>query len=127
MIVEKRNWNEYNTKLVNRGRPSTYLSEALKRQDNDLIEMNRGKVGSPYQYSFMLILGAFAIKCVDKKGYREATGTVSDYLLFYGITSCPAFTTVQWRIQQLRKKGIKLMIYRSIDEENEYIDVIMDS
>ncbi len=126
MIVKKRNWNEYNTKLVNRGRPSTYLSEALKRQSKDLIEMNKGKVGSPYQYSFMLILGVFAIKCVDKKGYREATGTVSDYLMFYGITSCPCFTTIQWRIQQLKKKGIKLMIYASIDEE-ETIDVIMDS
>ena len=67
MMVEKRDWNEYNTKLVNRGRPSTYLSEALKRQNKDLIDMNKGKVGSPYQYSFMLILGAFAIKCVDRK------------------------------------------------------------
>lgn len=67
MIVGKRDWNEYNTKLVNRGRPSTYLSEALKRQDKDLIEMNRDKVGSPFQYSFMLVLGAFAVKCVDKK------------------------------------------------------------
>ena len=127
MMVEKRDWNEYNTKLVNRGRPSTYLSEALKRQNKDLIDMNKGKVGSPYQYSFMLILGAFAIKCVDKKGYREATGTVSDYLLFCGITSCPSFTTVQWRIQQLKKKGIKLIIYASINDEEEYIDVIMDS
>ena len=126
-MVEKRNWNEYNTKLVNRGRPSTYLSEALKRQSKDLVEMNKGKIGSPYEYSFTLILGAFAIKSVDKKGYRQATGTVSDYLLFCGIASCPNFRTVQWRIQQLKKKGIKLMIYQSIDEEDEYIDVIMDS
>jgi len=127
MIVKKRNWNEYNTKLVNRGRPSTYLHEALKRHSKDLIEMNKNKVGSPYEYSFTLILGAFAIKSVDKKGYRQATGTVSDYLLFCGITSCPNFRTVQWRMQQLKRNGIKLMIYQSIDEEDEYIDVIMDS
>ena len=126
-MLEKRDWNKYNTKLVNRGRPSTYLSTALRKQDDDLIDMNRSKVGSPYQYSFMLILGAFAIKCVDKKGYRQATGTVSDYLLFYGIASCPTFTTVQWRIQQLKRNGIKLMIYKSIDEEEEHIDVIIDS
>ncbi len=127
MIVGKRDWNEYNTKLVNRGRPSTYLSEALKRQDKDLIEMNRDKVGSPFQYSFMLVLGAFAVKCVDKKGYREAAGTVFDYLLLYGVNSCPNFRTIQWRVQQLIKNGIKLMIYRSINDEEEGIDVIIDS
>jgi hypothetical protein len=126
-MVENRDWNEYNTKLVNRGRPSTYLSEALTRQDNDLAEINKGKVGSPYQYSFMLILGVFAIKSVDKKGYRQATGTVSDYLLFCGIDSCPNFRTAQWRIQQLKKEGIKMMIYKSIEGEEEFIDVIIDS
>jgi hypothetical protein len=126
-MVESRDWNAYNTKLVNRGRPSTYLSEALKKHDKDLIEINRGKVGSPYRYSFMLIFGAFAIKCVDKKGYREATGTVFDYLLFYGVTYCPNFRTVQWRIQQLEKEGIKLMVYQSIEREEQDIDVIVDS
>jgi hypothetical protein len=127
MTTKIRNWNDYNNKLVNRGRPSTYLSDALKRQDRDLEEMNKGKVGSPYQYSFILILGAFAIKSVDKKGYRQAAGTVADYLSFNGVSSCPNFRTIQWRIKQLKKEGIKLMIYSSIDEEGEYIDVILDS
>ncbi len=127
MMIGKRDWNAYNTKLVNRGRTSTYLSDALKKQGTDLIEMNRDKVGSPYQYSFLLIFGAFAIKSVDKKGYRQAAGTVADYLSFYRINSCPNFRTIQWRIQQLEKDGIKLMIYKSIDEEEEHIDVIMDS
>ena len=126
-MVERRDWNDYNTKLVNRGRPSTYLSEALKRQDKDLIDMNKNKVGSPYRYSFMVILAAFAIKSVDKKGYRQVAGTVSDYLTLNGIRDSPDFRTIQWRIQQLNKEGIKLMIYKSIDDENEYVDVIMDS
>lgn len=126
-MVEPRNWNEYNGELVNRGRPSTYLSDALKKQDEDLIEINKDKVGSPYQYSFILIFGAFAIKSIDKKGYRQAAGTVADYLSFYGINACPNFRTIQWRIQQLKKEGIKLMIYKSIDREEEYIDVIIDS
>lgn len=126
-MVEKRNWNEYNTKLVNRGRASTYLSGAVKRHDEDLLPMNRGKVGHPYEYSFVLIFAAFAIKSVDKKGYRQAAGTVSDYLTLNGIDESPDFRTIQWRIQQLKRERIKLMIYKSIDDENEYIDVIMDS
>lgn len=126
-MTDSRDWNEYNIKLVNRGRPSTYLSEALKKQDGDLSKINKGKVGSPYQYSFILILGAFAIKSVDKKGYRQAAGTVADYLSFYGMSSSPDFRTIQWRIQQLKREGIRLMIYSSINEEGEYIDVIIDS
>ena len=126
-MKEVKDWNEYNTKLVNRGRPSTYLSDALKKQDKELIEMNKGKVGSPYQYSFMLIFAAFAIKTVDKKGYRQASGTVADYLTLNGISESPDFRTIQWRIQQLKKEGIKLMIYKSINEEEEHIDVIIDS
>jgi hypothetical protein len=117
----------YNRQLVNRGRPSTYLSEAVERHEDDLIELNKNKVGSPYQYSLVLILSAFAIKSVDKKGYRQAAGTVSDYLLFCGINSSPDFRTVHWRIKQLDKKGILLLVNKSIDEEEEGIDVIIDS
>lgn len=75
----------------------------------------------------MLILGAFAIKSVDKKGYRQASGTVEDYLAEMGIDQSPNFRTINWRIQQLQKDGIKLMIYHSIHEETEDIDVIIDS
>lgn len=127
MIVEKRDWSEYNTKLVNRGKPSTYLFDVIKKNDKDLIEMNKGKLGSPYQYSFVLIFAAFAIKSVDKKGYREAEGTVEDYLSLIGINCHQNFRTIQWRISQLKKEGIKLMIYKSIEEEKENIDVIIDS
>lgn len=127
MIVVKRDWNEYNTKLVNRGKPSTYLGTALERQEMDLVEMNRSKRGSPYRYSFMLIFAAFAIKAVDKKSYRAAAGAVEDFIKLSGKSEYPNFRTIHWRVKQLAKNGIKLMIYRSIGEEVKNIDVIIDS
>lgn len=127
MIEKRRDWNKYNTKLVDRGRTSTYLANPIARQGKDLIEINKDKVGHPFEYSFMLILGAFAIKSVDKKGYRQASGTVSDYLAEKRIYSSPNFRTINWRVLQLEKNGIKLMIYQSINEETEDIDVLIDS
>jgi hypothetical protein len=76
----------------------------------------------------MLIFAAFAIKTVYKTGYRQAEGAIEDYLDLQKIPySHPNFRTIQWRVQRLQKEGINLMIHTSIDEENEYIDVIMDS
>jgi hypothetical protein len=122
-----RNWRDINLRLVNRGRPSTYLNPALKNQDADLPEMNKGKVGKPYSFSNMLIIAAFAVKSIFKIGYREAAGNIKDFLDLVGVKSHPDFRTIQWRIRQLDKEGIKLMIYKSIDEEEETIDVIVDS
>ena len=44
-----------------------------------------------------------------------------------GVTKHPNFRTVHWRIQQLEADGIRLMVYKSIDDEEETIDVIIDS
>jgi hypothetical protein len=35
------NWSLYNQQLVNRGRPSRYVENALKNYGKDLEEMNR--------------------------------------------------------------------------------------
>ncbi|KXB07797.1 hypothetical protein AKJ55_01945, partial [candidate division MSBL1 archaeon SCGC-AAA382M17] len=44
-----RNWKEYNEELVKRG--EFYLSpHFLKNWDEELEEMNGGKVGRPYEY-----------------------------------------------------------------------------
>jgi len=113
--------------LVDRGKPSMYLKEAMQGEKQELRIINKGKVGKPYKYSPLLILSTYAIKTVDKIGYREAAGAVEDYLSLNGVSKHPDFRTVHWRIRQIEEEKIKLMIYRSIGEEEEYIDVIMDS
>jgi len=62
----KRNWNLYNLRLVDRGRPSNYLLPSVENRGNDLKVLNKDKVGRPYQYSGVEIFAAFAIKCIFK-------------------------------------------------------------
>ena len=126
-MKQGRDWRIINQRLVNRGRPSTYLKAAVQNEEQELRAVNEGKIGAPYEYSPLLIIAAFAIKSVDKKGYREAAGAVDDYLKLMGVEKSPDFRTVNWRVKRLEKDGLRLMIYKSIDEEEEAIDVIIDS
>ena len=96
---------------MNRGRPSNYLLPTVENRDKDLKVMNEGKVGRPYQYSNVEIFAAFAIKCIFKLGYREASGIVEDYELQYGVDNTPNFRTIQWRIEKLRKDIISISIH----------------
>jgi len=111
---------------VNRGRPSNYLLPTVENRDKDLKVMNEGKVGRPYQYSNVEIFAAFAIKCIFKLGYREASGIVEDYELQYGVDNTPNFRTIQWRIEKLRKDIISISIH---EESKDMVDieVIIDS
>jgi len=47
--MQRRNWKEYNEKLVKRG--EVYISlDFLENWDEELEKMNKGKVGRPYLY-----------------------------------------------------------------------------
>jgi len=62
MQIIKRDWNLYNLRLVNCGRPSNYLLPTVENRDKDLKVMNEDKVGRPYQYSNVGIFAAYVIK-----------------------------------------------------------------
>ncbi len=72
----------------------------------------------------MLIIAAFAVKCVFKIGYREASGNVKDFLDSISVKLHPDFRTIQWRISQMKKEGIKFMMYQR-GESN--LEVIIDA
>jgi len=111
---------------VNRGRPSNYLLPAAENRENDLKVMNKGKVGRPYQYSNVEIFAAYAIKCIFKLGYREASGIVEDYERQYGADNTPNFRTIHWRIKKLKNDIISLSIH---EESKDIVDieVVIDS
>ena len=55
--MQRRNWKDYNEKLVRRG--EIYISlDFLDGWDDELAKMNKGKVGRPYIYpqTFMYFL-----------------------------------------------------------------------
>src|SRR3989338_2942680 len=72
--IDKRDWKEYNTKLVKRG--EFYINPAFMDSWIDEIkEMNAGKVGQPYLYPQSLIefLGVLHAKSFD---FRSLEGIV---------------------------------------------------
>jgi len=62
--MQRRNWKEYNDKLVRRG--EVYVSsDFLDRWDNELAKMRGGKVGRPFVY-----LGRDIVVAVDSSGMK---------------------------------------------------------
>ena len=60
---DKRNWSEYNEKLVLRG--EFYLSlEFLAKWDSELLKMNINKRGRQYQYPLQFIQWGAAIHVI---------------------------------------------------------------
>jgi len=81
----KRNWKEYNEELVRRG--TFYLDFAwVKSWKKELSEMNKNKIGAPYQFPESLIqLQAVWLQFTDLRGVEGITrrvveiGKIPDY------------------------------------------------
>ncbi|MGC8730084.1 MAG: transposase, partial [Candidatus Micrarchaeia archaeon] len=97
MHMNKRNWI-YNLLLVNRGQPSTYIESAFADNRAEVLKLNKGKVGHPYIYSNIVIISAFALKCVLKIPYRATEGIIKDYAIRNNLSKYPNFRTIEWRI-----------------------------
>lgn len=116
-MVEKRNWGIYDKRLINRGRISVYFSDAIVKQYLDLKEINDGKVGRPYEYSNVLIFAAFCVKSVFRLGYRETQGKIMDVAKLLNLDKVPNYRTVNYRLLQMEKEGIKLQILNSTKDK----------
>ena len=70
--MQRRNWKDYNEKLVRRG--EVYISlDFLDSWDDELAKMNKGKVGRPFVYPQTLIyLSAFIY--IASLPYRQIEG-----------------------------------------------------
>ncbi len=109
---DKRNWKEYNEELVIRG---TFLLDLnfAEQWDHELVEMNRGKRGSPYRFpesfmKFMLIWKQY----LDYRGLEGMARSMMDLNL---IPEYGDYTTIWTRIHDLRPDlGIAGMEYADI-------------
>ncbi len=110
--------------LINRGKPSTYIRKAIQYNETELLEMNKNKVGHPYRYGTLFVIAAFAVKCIYKIGYRQASGVVEDYTENIGMNYKINFRTIHWRISEMKKEGIRFSIYKI---RKNSIDIVFDS
>ena len=97
-FVDKRDWVKYNEELVVRGE---FLldCEWVKSWDKELEEMNKGKVGRPYEYPESLIcLQAVWHQWVD---YRGIEGITRKLAKAGELPCCNDYTDINRRVNRL--------------------------
>ena len=118
---DKRDWREYNERLVKRG--EMYLSlDFLETWADNLANLNNSKVGAPYEYPepFMTFLGFIHIMLgID---YRGLEGFVRGLRKFASI-AVPDYSTICRRVNALRL-GITETL---LDHEGEDVVISLDS
>lgn len=96
-FIDKRNWIEYNEELVVRGE---FLLDMkwVKSWDKELEEMNKGKVGAPFQFPESLIkLQAVWNQWVDNRGLEGITRKLCEHKI---IPAYNDFTTIFRRVKK---------------------------
>jgi hypothetical protein len=96
----KINWNHYNESLVKRGEVLLGF-DVIDNWDNELEQMNEGKVGEPFHYpnSFLLLLGYARV--YFHLPYRQTEGIVRAHAEDKKIPSIPDYSTISRRINKL--------------------------
>lgn len=114
-------WSDYSESLVRRGEILLGF-DVIDNWDNELQEMNRGKIGEPFHYpdTFVLMLGY--AKAYFHLPYRQTEGIVKGHA-GNRIPSIPDFSTISRRINRLDLK----LENKSKIREDEYITITIDS
>ncbi len=93
------NWRKYNQSLVKRGEIMLGF-DIIDNWDNELEEMNKGKVGEPFHYpnSFLLLLGYARV--YFHLPFRQTEGIIRSHAE-NKIPSIPDYSTIDRRINKL--------------------------
>jgi hypothetical protein len=118
------NWPSYNQSLVRRGEILLGF-DVIDNWDSELEEMNKDKVGEPFQYpnTFLLLLGY--AKAYFHLPYRQTEGITQAHA--YGkVSSIPDYTTISRRVNRLDIK-IKDVDNKNKQFKDKYIVIAIDS
>jgi hypothetical protein len=114
----KRNWKEYNQKLIRRG--TIYIDEeCLKNWNKELKKMNRGKEGHSYEYPNTFIKFIGILKMKTRFTYRKFQGFLKTFSAFFKV---PDYTTIFRRMNAL-----DLEISESIPQGNKPLFISVDA
>ena len=118
-----KSWHEYNESLIQRGRILMDIS-FLRSSNAEIKNMNKGKVGAPFEYSRTYIQFLAFLKIGFKISYRTVQGIVrglSDYLRIEEIH----FTQIRRRI--LKVKPSVGNLNPDNDDDSKPITLIVDA
>ena len=98
MSHKKRNWSQYNRKLVNRGRITFWIDKDLAKAPYD---KQRGK-GRP-RFSDAFLIAALTLRCIYSLSLRSLEGFLADLMLLLGV-ECPIphYTLFSKRMKTLK-------------------------
>lgn len=100
---DKRVWPEYNAQLVKRGEFLLEL-DFVKRWDEELAQMNEGKVGQPFTFPDSLINFQGVLHAKNIR-YREIKGITIKLVEIAGLPAYNDYCTINRRVNKL---GVKL-------------------
>jgi hypothetical protein len=96
-----KSWHDYNESLIERGRVLMDVG-FLKSSNKDIVKMNKGKVGAPFEYSNSYIHFLAFIKIGFKIAYRTVQGIVRGLSDYIRIEEEMHFTHIRRRIQNIK-------------------------
>ena len=118
-----KSWHEYNESLIERGRILMDIG-FLRSSNREIKNMNKGKVGAPFEYSHTYIQFLAFLKVGFKISYRIVQGIVrglSDYIRIEEIH----FTQIRRRILKIKPSVGNLNLDNN--DGNNPITVIVDA
>jgi uncharacterized protein YneR/transposase len=115
-------WPVYNQSLVRRGKILLGF-DVINNWDTELKEMNKDKVGEPFQYpnTFLLLLGY--AKVYFHLPYRQTEGIAQGHAKGK-VPSIPDYTTISRRINKL---DIKIKDNKYWEFQDDYLIIAIDS
>lgn len=118
---DKRDWKEYNEKLVRRG--EFYLSlEFLDSWNDTLNQMNQGKRGRPFIYPVNFIQWASVIHCIFALPFRQMEGFLRKLSAFVLRDLAADYTTLFRRTSQF-----SFVLADTIMQSSDDVVVAVDS
>lgn len=118
---DKRNWKEYNEKLVKRG--ELYLSlEFLENWKTELEKMNADKRGRPFSYPEQFVLFMAFVHLLFYMPYRQMEGFLKKLSDLVSQDIAADYSTLSKRIAKM-----KIKLPETISEKEENVIIAVDS
>ena len=109
-------WKIYNKGLVKRGEILLDF-DIFKGWEEELYQLNKNKVGAPFQYPDGFILFLLRLKVIFQIDYRRLQGVENGIIkLMPHVKKAADYSTIQRRLKRLK---IKLEVYQEKQEEEE--------
>jgi hypothetical protein len=121
-----KSWHDYNESLIERGRILMDIG-FLKSTKREIKNMNKGKVGAPFEYSHTYIQFLAFLKIGFKISYRTVQGIIrglSDYIKVEEIH----FTQIRRRVLKVKPSVGNLNLDNDDnDDDNKLLTLIVDA